>query len=470
RHLPAVAALLLALAAVYAAWPRPGWQSSGRLPGDGTFALLAVVQGVLVAGLAVLGRRLHRSTRVPRTALRGLGAAATAMLAWALAGVLSGGVAQRVADWLDGGATPGTGEGPLSGPPTVLTWQAAVTPLLLVLVLALLTAHALRVWRVGSRIAERAHLPYPGAEPDAARSHSIGRTIAAARLTDSAPRVLGISALATLLLGAAAVTGALLTGRTPGAAADGAPPVLDGAADAAQALGSWLMGFAFLLLLTLGRRAYRDASTRRTVGILWDVGTFWPRAAHPFAPPCYAERAVPDLVWRMATWARRYGGGRLVLSGHSQGSVLAAAAVWQLDPATRRQVALLTYGSPLARLYGRWFPAYFGPGPLRALHRELDCWRNLWRGTDPIGGPVRIRGGSEVDRGPLLDPLAYGRTDRHPLPAPVLGHGEYQADRAFAEERSALLARLCPRGGRVPLPARPGCGVQDSASEGRSSG
>jgi hypothetical protein len=30
------------------------------------------------------------------------------------------------------------------------------------------------------------------------------------------------------------------------------------------------------------------------VGVVWDVGTFWPRSAHPLAPPSYAELAVPQ--------------------------------------------------------------------------------------------------------------------------------------------------------------------------------
>ncbi|MEV5373444.1 hypothetical protein AB0N12_29445, partial [Streptomyces albogriseolus] len=244
------------------------------------------------------------------------------------------------------------------------------------------------------------------------------------------------------------------TGETPGEAARGAHPVVHGAAQTAQALGSWLIGLGFVLLVTWGRRAYKDASARRTIGILWDVGTFWPRAAHPFAPPCYAERAVPDLTWRIATWTRATG-GRLVLSGHSQGSVLAAAAAWQLPPSARRRVALLTYGSPLERLYGRWFPAHFGPDALDSLHRDVVCWRNLYRRTDPIGGPVRLPGdgGPDVDRPPLKDPLAYGRTAEHPLPAPILGHSDYRADPAFAEERRRLLARLRPE---VPAPRRTG--------------
>ncbi|MFD6372806.1 hypothetical protein ACFWGM_38235, partial [Streptomyces roseolus] len=47
--------------------------------------------------------------------------------------------------------------------------------------------------------------------------------------------------------------------------------------------------------------------------------------------------------------------------------VLAAAAAWQLWPSVRKRVALLTYGSPLERLYGRWFPAHFGPAALGSL-------------------------------------------------------------------------------------------------------
>lgn len=286
---------------------------------------------------------------------------------------------------------------------------------------------------------------YEEARPDPARTKQIARTRATAALTDSAPGMLGLVSGATLLLGAAAVGGAWASGQVPGLAMDGSSPFVESVAEAAQSTGSWLIGFGFLLFVACGRRAYRDASARRTIGILWDVGTFWPRAAHPFAPPCYAERAVPDLASRMSGWTARTR-GKLVISGHSQGSVLAASAVWQLPAGTRGRVALLTYGSPIERLYGRWFPAYFGPVQLHGLHRSVHCWRNLWRATDPIGGEVRLgeESGPEVDRGPLKDPLVYGRTPEHPLPEPVLGHSDYQADPVFAQERAALLARLVP--------------------------
>ncbi|MEU6476927.1 hypothetical protein ABZ858_08515 [Streptomyces sp. NPDC047017] len=492
RSLPLAALLLLLLTVVYTCWSRPSWHSAGRLPGDVGFGALALAQGALVVALGLTAYLLHRTTRPathrttgpathhttrpearrpagPETAppppapparavLRGQGGPAVAMLACALGGVMTGGVAQRVADWLDG-----TGAR-IPGPPVLLTWQASVIPPLLVLLLGLCARLAGRVRRLAR--AERAAVrgEHPGEPEDRDRTRRIARTRALATLTDDAHLVVGVICATTLLLGTAALVGALGTGRTPARAAESAPPGLQGAAETAQALGSWLVGLGFVLFVTWGRRAYKDTSARRTIGVLWDVGTFWPRAAHPFAPPCYAERAVPDLTWRMATWTRATG-GRLVLSGHSQGSVLAAAAAWQLPPSARARVALLTYGSPLTRLYGRWFPAHFGPAALAALHHDMDRWRNLYRLTDPIGGPVRLPDGHgpDVDRAPLKDPLVYGRTARHPLPASILGHCDYQADPAFAEERRRLLARPHPG---LPAPR----GDQEAqGSSGRSS-
>ncbi|WP_369031902.1 MULTISPECIES: hypothetical protein [Streptomyces] len=457
RLLPGAALALLLLTAVYAGWSRPGWRSTGRLPGDTTFGTIALLQGLLVLGLAVVAHLLYRAHPDPRAAMRGFAGPAVATLACALGGVMSGGVSQRVADWLDG--TGGT----IAGPPVLLTWQASVIPAALLVVLGLigwLARRTLQLRRGELEAVERDYDDGSGERMDDARTRRIASTRAMAALTDRAPRILGITSAVTLLLGAAALAGAQLTDDTPGDASHGSYAVVQGAAETAQALGSWLIGVGFLLFVTWGRRAYKDASARRTIGILWDVGTFWPRAAHPFAPPCYAERAVPDLTWRMATWTEETG-GRLVISGHSQGSVLAAAAAWQLKPSVRKRVALLTYGSPLERLYGRWFPAHFGPAALTSLHHDVACWRNLYRLTDPIGGPVHLPGdcGPEVDRAPLKDPLSYGRTKKHPLPAPILGHSDYQADPAFAEEREELLKRLRPREG---VPAQ--------GSSGRSSG
>jgi hypothetical protein len=470
--LPGASLALLALTALYAGWSRPGWTSAGTLPGDAFFGALTLVQGGLVIALGVVALLLQRPGRNPRTALRGLGGPAVAMLACALGGVMSGGVAQRVADWLDG---PGAGDGGHRiGPPVLLSWQASTIPVLLLLLLVPAALLAARTVLAARRQRATVEADYGTADDrDPVRTGQIASGRARAALTDSAPVLVGVVSGATLLLGAASVAGAWASGNVPGRAFDGAHPAVAAVASATQALGSWMIGFGFLLFVTWGRRAYRDASARRTIGILWDVGTFWPRAAHPFAPPCYAERAVPDLTWRMSSWTRSTG-GRLVISGHSQGSVLAAAAVWQLSPATRGRVALLTYGSPLERLYGRWFPAYFGPDALRALHRTIHCWNNLYRATDPIGGPVRVPaedGRPAVDAAVLLDPVAYGRTRRHPLPEPILGHSDYQADPAFALRRTALLDQLLPAMPRQRDPHETADHESaDQGSSGRSSG
>ncbi|MEW2403770.1 hypothetical protein AB0959_48470, partial [Streptomyces sp. NPDC046862] len=140
RWLPVGSVTLLALVMVYAGWSRPGWRSEGRLPGDMTFGGIAFVQGVLVVALAVVAHVLYLSHPDRRTAMRGLAGPAVAMLACALGGVMSGGVAQRVADWLNG-----TGDS-LLGPPVLLTWQASVIPPLLLVVLLLVAWLAWRTW------------------------------------------------------------------------------------------------------------------------------------------------------------------------------------------------------------------------------------------------------------------------------------------------------------------------------------
>lgn len=496
--LPGATLLLLALTLVHTAWGRPGWEATGHLPGSQVFLALTLCQGVLVAGLAVTALVLHRHASVGhRSVLGGLGGAAVALMGCGLGGVLTGGLAQRTAEWLAPGSSDGGSE-LISGPPVILIWQAAVIPPLIVVTLLFALVSVVRVLLLRRELIPRVVEGYPEESTELrSRSVRIAGSIARAGATDSAPVLIGSLTVLSLVLGAGAVAGALLTGTPPGQAAADAPAPLPTLGDLAQGVGSWLTGGLVILLLAMGRLAYRDRGARRTVGVLWDVGTFWPRAAHPFAPPCYAERAVPDLTWRMSTWTERTG-GRLVISGHSQGSVLAAAAVWQLDHATRSRVALLTYGSPLERLYGRWFPEAFGPSALRALHEEVEGWRNLWRLTDPIGGPVRLEdptdaGGAAraghvtsrprgarasraaltanilkstacgpglVDCGPLKDPLHYGRTLRSPLPSPILGHSDYQADPVFEQQRAALLETVAH--------GRPGAGedVPAQASSG----
>lgn len=263
---------------------------------------------------------------------------------------------------------------------------------------------------------------------------------------------------------------------------------LDGWASAVGFIGlAVAAGLVYLLRMDLS-----DPARTKTIGALWDVGTFWPRAAHPFAPPCYAERAVPELVDRLRiltgtvpetepagvgpaqdpaaqqliahevnSEAAQSPGlsipvGDVLLTGYSQGCILATAAVEQLPGATKAKVALLTLANPARRLYGRAFPAYFGPDSLRALRslltvqaagddgsgpdgRELVRWKNLRRPTDYIGSwvfdeptrtyavePDGLAVSANVDE-PCWDPVSLA-ADVDPTPAPIHRHSGFWPD------------------------------------------
>ncbi|NND01341.1 MAG: hypothetical protein HKN91_01005, partial [Acidimicrobiia bacterium] len=155
------------------------------------------------------------------------------------------------------------------------------------------------------------------------------------------------------------------------------------------------------LMITLGavlavRSGLRDAGFRRQIGIIWDVTSFWPRHFHPFAPPSYAVRTVPELQERLSEVEES--DGAAILSGHSQGSVVAFAAAASLGESTARRTALITHGSPLRRFYARFFPSYFDDELLVATASRVGptdeagdgYWLNFHRLTDPIALPVFV--------------------------------------------------------------------------------
>ncbi|MEY9941790.1 hypothetical protein [Streptacidiphilus sp. MAP5-3] len=459
-------ASLAALAAVYlyAAWSRPGWVPTGELPGvQRGLAALVAAQVALVLALGVVAWQMtHRQpspspvdpdltvpapdgSTVPDSGFGGPNGAAlhnltgpvTAMLGCGVGGLFTAGAAlftgQRLGSDLQ--AAP------------LLVWAASGATLLVPVLLVVGARLARRLMRTAESLRPQVLAAYdePGTTTDSVRTGQIAKALSGARLTESAAGLVAAFAGLAGLLSLAALVGSLTVGRSPEAVTAKDGMVLSHLTTVLQNLGGWLTTVLVLGLLVLGLKAYDSLTTRRSVGIIWDIGTFWPRAAHPLAPPCYAERAVPDIEARIRAWLKPDPGRRLVLSAHSQGTVLAAAALWQLDPDTRSRIALLTYGSPLRRLYGRFFPAYMGPTMLARLERDVPRWDNLFRLTDPIGGPVRVptqAPETSPDLPPFPDPVSFGRSEDHPILVPIRAHFDYRVDPRFIAARDELLRAL----------------------------
>lgn len=158
------------------------------------------------------------------------------------------------------------------------------------------------------------------------------------------------------------------------------------------ALGVGALAALALALLRMVQRAASGENNSRYLGVLCDLTLFWPREAHPIVPPCYALKVIPELAAR-ATEHLEDPDTRVVLVGHSQGSLLAAVATARLLDSLpehdRERVGLVTAGSQLQWAYPRAFPGVVPHDSLQGLAGSLQGrWRSLCRGTDPLGGPV----------------------------------------------------------------------------------
>ena len=156
-------------------------------------------------------------------------------------------------------------------------------------------------------------------------------------------------------------------------------------------IGAYVLALGPLFVYSLVRKSQGRPSLISTI---WDVLTFLPRSFAPLAVRCYAERAVPEFQGRIDYHIRKFS-QPVVISAHSQGSIIAFAAVASLPEDYARNVALVTYGSPITTIFGRFFPEYFGSDAVARVRAKLPDpasdipgWRNFYRLTDPIGGPV----------------------------------------------------------------------------------
>lgn len=195
---------------------------------------------------------------------------------------------------------------------------------------------------------------------------------------------------------------------------------------------------------------------RRTVAIIWDVLTFWPRRFHPLAVRPYSSRAVLEFQANIRHGIQE--DGAVVVSAYSQGSAIAYAALAPLPREEISRVCLLSVGAPTTTLYAQVFPAYFGELSLQRTHDRLASgtggWRNLYRRTDPIGGPVlgTAEGHADVDQevpdpaeeagsvpeGELTVPL---ETPREPW-SDLAGHVDYHREQAYRDAVAEFRTRF----------------------------
>ena len=243
------------------------------------------------------------------------------------------------------------------------------------------------------------------------------------------------------------------------------------------------------------RRMSKSRESRRQLGKVWDVFSFWPRRFHPLAAPCYAERAVPEFRNRIRTHLAA--GKGVIISAHSQGTVIAFAALVQIAaehetvtvtvpesagkmtygefeamvqesakgdagpeavsppiaPAASvslLRAGLVTFGSPLSALYSRFFPWHFGtPQRFQQLRDRLGiipgvgrAWRNLYRKTDYIGQRVFIAPGGELTP---PDPNADVQVPAAAEPLfPIESHSNYEKTSQLRETVDSFVAGILP--------------------------
>ena len=277
------------------------------------------------------------------------------------------------------------------------------------------------------------------------------------------------------VLGILGVTGLLLTfvaviGASALPAGWSALDPVNGDARWLADLGVWLTAGAGLLLIG----TFVGGGRTRPLGLVWDLICFLPRAVHPFGPPCYAERAVPELLDRCNDWlhpfpANAKSGERIiVLSAHSLGAVLAVSVLFAMPADDLHRMRLLTYGTQLRSYFGRIFPELLGPEVLGTtqvgaarlagvdpwLHSQEGArasttdslverladqangtprWRGLWRRTDFIGFPVHSY--PYQDNGNPIDVRAEETVP--PLPG-ILRHSDYLCTPAYSAKLTEL--------------------------------
>ena len=275
-----VAILLTLVTLTFAMLPRDYWPTSGGLPGYGR--TVTYLFGGQCALLALLGIVVALQRRSRDRFLYGLGTPVVASFSLAVAAAFTAGLSFRAADYLDRGANPGMTATAVAAvnrvaPPAAYAWAALGFFITVVAVLVLIGLVRLIVVARNRRTARTVtDADFPGGrQRDPDRAEEIDDAIADAALTDTVSKDLGVG-FAPLAVVALLFTGLTLAGYKPlGLTSGGRAGTIVGVL---TNLGTYLVGLFAVLLLALGAFAYRSAGLRRVVGVLWDLGTFWPRA------------------------------------------------------------------------------------------------------------------------------------------------------------------------------------------------
>ena len=472
----ALASVITSLAAIaLLALQDEPMQRTGSLPGYGDALLaLTAVQWVMILVVAAAAYKQRRAVLVqsPDIAWHGLGPALYLTAGWLLGLLYSAVMLFYVADFLNGSGKPFGADASIELPLALKAASACVVPFLVLFIVMSVTyfvklRRQARPWQD----AVLAEYERPGDPSSVTSPHRIERALHVARARayhdffgEKLLDVLGAIALIAFAFSTVAVWATVAESVHPtfGDGVNFGITWWPGFVSGNFGLGARILLLLALVLAGLAALVYRGGIARTVLGIVWDVATFWPRGGHPWAPPCYAERCVPQLVTYIAH--REIGPG-FILAGHSQGSVIVAATLWQLPPAHRERCAMLSFGTQLRAFYGRGFPGYFGPDQLQMLAKNLtDCseaegpvlrWRSFWRRTDPIGYTINQavtcrEGGTmvHVDHdgtgavAPLRDPDDLSPvTDDYTDPL-IHGHSDYWLDPSFTAEANSLAAQL----------------------------
>lgn len=251
--------------------------------------------------------------------------------------------------------------------------------------------------------------------------------------------------------------------------------------------GLWAAAISGVLVAVLIFWTIYHEELQRTIGVLWDISTFWPRTAHPFSPPCYGERVVPELVDRVRAGLSGIPSSEngeapcivsdpesaaahyhyVILSGHSLGSAILAAVILQLSDFEIGRIRFVSYGSQLRAWFARFFPDLLGPdilgheksvrpefwnsapdAPLQERNDEFKPpkgslsrllggnphWRNYFRRNDQLGFRVFQDAENDIDHRlsewEPVDPRKVVAGKSKPM---LHTHGRYQESDAYRD-------------------------------------